>query len=361
MNIKFLNQTKLTGTVTPTNSAIAAGDDGQVVAQKLQGQINAFPGLPVSLANGGTNANLTASNGGIFYSSSTAGAILAGTATAGQILRSGASTTPAWSTATYPASTTINRILYSSSDNVIGEITTGNNGVIITSGAGVPSVSSTLPSTVQGNITSTGALATGSLAAGFTAVTVPLGGTGVATTTAYGVLCGGTTATGVFQNAGAGSATQVLTSNGAAALPTWADLSTGSITNYSVHTGNITLSPTSTAWQNVTGTTVTLPAGTYLITYLCSITAFSVAGVDSAIASRLYNTTDAAETAGTASRIYSHSLTTTSRQSGCGGATVIVTLAAQKILQLQISTSSSMGTGNDFSCPNSTITVIKTG
>lgn len=55
------------------------------------------------LANGGTNGNLTASNGGIFYSTATAGAILAGTATAGQILRSGASGAPSWSTATYPA------------------------------------------------------------------------------------------------------------------------------------------------------------------------------------------------------------------------------------------------------------------
>lgn len=51
---------------------------------------------PVVLANGGTNASLTASNGGIFYSSSTAGAILAGTATAGLALVSGASTTPSW-------------------------------------------------------------------------------------------------------------------------------------------------------------------------------------------------------------------------------------------------------------------------
>ena len=60
-------------------------------------------GTSVDLAHGGTNANLTASNGGIFYSTATAGAILAGTATAGQIIRSGASTTPSWSTATYPA------------------------------------------------------------------------------------------------------------------------------------------------------------------------------------------------------------------------------------------------------------------
>ncbi len=55
------------------------------------------------LANGGTNANLTASNGGIFYSTATAAAILAGTSTAGQILRSGATAAPTWSTATYPA------------------------------------------------------------------------------------------------------------------------------------------------------------------------------------------------------------------------------------------------------------------
>jgi hypothetical protein len=57
----------------------------------------------VPLALGGTNADLTASNGGIFYSTASAGAILAGTATASQVLLSGASTTPSWSTATYPA------------------------------------------------------------------------------------------------------------------------------------------------------------------------------------------------------------------------------------------------------------------
>lgn len=94
----------------------------------------------LSLARGGTAANLTASNGGIFYSTASAGAILAGTATAQQILMSGASTTPAWSTATYPATTTVSQILYSSSANVIGGITTANNGVLITSNSGVPSL-----------------------------------------------------------------------------------------------------------------------------------------------------------------------------------------------------------------------------
>ena len=50
----------------------------------------------LSLARGGTNANLTASNGGIFYSTASAGAILAGTATARQFLTSGATAAPSW-------------------------------------------------------------------------------------------------------------------------------------------------------------------------------------------------------------------------------------------------------------------------
>ena len=427
-NTKYLNQIELSSTFTPNNAAIAASDNGQVVAEKTQGQINAIspPALPLSianggtgqatqqlalnalagavttkyylrgdntnvsmsaiqagdvptlnqntsgtasnvtgivaLANGGTNANLTASNGGIFYSSATAGAILAGTATAGQVLRSGASTTPAWSTATYPATTTINRILYSSAVNVVDEITTGNNGTLITSAGGVPSISSTLPSTVQGNITATGALASGSLAAGFTAVTVPIGGTGVATTTAYGVLCGGTTATGAFQNAGAGTATQVLTSNGAAALPSWAAPSAGSLTSYSAATGAVGLLSNTTNWQNVTGATVTLPAGTYLITYVCGVNVHANASGGNCLSyTRIYNSTDAAILANTQSvalNIYQSQNPT--YMAACGAATVVSVLAAQKVLQVQasISYTTNMDT---FGTQNTTITALKIG
>ena len=54
-----------------------------------------------------------------------------------------------------------------------------------------------------------------------TPLTVANGGSGVATATAYAVLCGGTTPTGPIQAiASVGNAGQVLTSNGAAALPT---------------------------------------------------------------------------------------------------------------------------------------------
>lgn len=61
--------------------------------------------------------------------------------TAGQILQSaGAAADPTFSTATYPATTTVSQILYSSSTNVVGGITTGNNGLLVTSNTGVPSI-----------------------------------------------------------------------------------------------------------------------------------------------------------------------------------------------------------------------------
>jgi hypothetical protein len=60
-------------------------------------------------------------------------------------------------------------------------------------------------------------------AAGITTpVSVPNGGTGDTSLTAYAVLCGGATSTGAVQSiAGVGSSGQVLTSNGAGALPTF--------------------------------------------------------------------------------------------------------------------------------------------
>lgn len=127
--------------------------------------------FPVSLAHGGTNANLTASNGGIFYSTSTAGAILSGVATAGKVLQSGATAAPTWSTPTYPSASgtagqiirsdgtnnvyststfadtySASNLLYSNGANTVTGLATTNNGVLVTNGSGVPSISTTLPS-----------------------------------------------------------------------------------------------------------------------------------------------------------------------------------------------------------------------
>jgi hypothetical protein len=109
---------------------------------------------------------------------------------------------------------------YSMNGSTLSGLATANNGVLVTSNAGVPSISSTLPSAVQANITTVGTIATGVWNG--TPVVVQYGGTGLATMTAYAVLCGGTTSTGNLQQvSGVGTSGQILTSNGAAALPTW--------------------------------------------------------------------------------------------------------------------------------------------
>lgn len=63
------------------------------------------------------------------------------TGTSNTILQGqGAGASLALSTATYPATTTINQFLYSSAANAVTGLATANNGVLITSAAGVPSV-----------------------------------------------------------------------------------------------------------------------------------------------------------------------------------------------------------------------------
>lgn len=67
------------------------------------------------------------------------------TATAGQVLQSaGAAADPVFSTATYPSTTTVSQVLYSSGTNAINGLPTANNGVLLTNGSGVPSIGNTL-------------------------------------------------------------------------------------------------------------------------------------------------------------------------------------------------------------------------
>jgi hypothetical protein len=136
----------LTSVGTLTGGATGGGFTVALGTSTLTGQ--------VPLANGGTAANLTASNGGILYSTASAGAILAGTATARQMLQSGATAAPAWSTATWPATTTINQLLYSSSANAVAGLATANSSVLVTDSGGVPSLSTTLPNIAHGTPTS---------------------------------------------------------------------------------------------------------------------------------------------------------------------------------------------------------------
>lgn len=75
----------------------------------------------------------------------------------GTILRSNG-TDLAYTTATWPATTTINQLLFSSAANTVGGLATANNGILITSAGGIPSISSTIPNATQDNITRLGTI-----------------------------------------------------------------------------------------------------------------------------------------------------------------------------------------------------------
>ncbi|MDE2024906.1 MAG: hypothetical protein KGJ07_00255 [Patescibacteria group bacterium] len=68
------------------------------------------------------------------------------TLTSGTIYIGNGSNKATQSSSTWPSSTTINQLLFSSANNTVTGLTTANNGVLITSSGGVPSISSTLPS-----------------------------------------------------------------------------------------------------------------------------------------------------------------------------------------------------------------------
>jgi hypothetical protein len=171
-----------------------------------------FAGAGSTETLGGT---LVVSNGGTGRASSTAYAVIcggttstgaqqsiAGVGTSGQVLTSnGAGALPTFQAAG------------SSSITITGD-----------SGGGLTGNSFTFTGGTTG-LTFAGSGSTETL--GGTLV-VSNGGTGVASTTAYAVLCGGTTSTGALQSiAGVGTSGQVLTSNGAGALPTFQSTASG--------------------------------------------------------------------------------------------------------------------------------------
>ncbi|MFH1678354.1 MAG: hypothetical protein ABH914_01905, partial [Candidatus Omnitrophota bacterium] len=163
----------LTQTAGLTNEHLIQGTTDEIDVSAGVGTLTVGIIDPLILGKGGTSKALTASNGGIVYSDADSMEILAGTATAGRMLRSGASAAPSWSTATYPstaatagtilradgtnwaattatypATTAINQILYSSSADVVTGLATGNNGVLVTSAAGIPSIATSIPTAV---------------------------------------------------------------------------------------------------------------------------------------------------------------------------------------------------------------------
>lgn len=96
---------------------------------------------------------------------------IAATANTGAVLQNNSGADPSYSTATYPSTTTINQILYSSAANTVAGLTTSNRGVLTTGATGTPIIT-TMPLDGQLIIGSTaGAPAAATLTAG-TGITI---------------------------------------------------------------------------------------------------------------------------------------------------------------------------------------------
>ncbi len=87
--------------------------------------------LPLSMAQGGTGANLTAANGAVPYSTASVMALLA-PGTSGQLFQSGGAGAPNWTTNQYPSTDTKGDILYASANNFISGLAIGTAGQVLT-------------------------------------------------------------------------------------------------------------------------------------------------------------------------------------------------------------------------------------
>lgn len=110
-------------------------------------------GNVIGLAYGGLNANITASNGGIFYSTATAGALLAGVAAASRMLFSGNSAAPSWSAYSMPTTMAANSLFLGSSSTAVTTLAPTNNRLLHSSSSGVVSWGAVLNPLTSGTLT----------------------------------------------------------------------------------------------------------------------------------------------------------------------------------------------------------------
>ena len=179
---------------------------------------------PVGVAEGGTGAS-TLTNHGVLLGQTTAAIAATSAGTANQVLQSaGAAADPAWSTATYPATTAQGDVLYSSSANTIAGLTKDANATRYVSNTGA----SNNPAWAQIDLTN-----------GVTGV-LPIanGGTNASSmATTYGVnYFDGTR----LVTTAVGTATHVLTSNGVGVAPTFQAAAGGGISTLAGDSGTAT-------------------------------------------------------------------------------------------------------------------------
>jgi hypothetical protein len=139
-----LGHNTITGQVAGGTSVLKTltGNSGGVISPTA-GNINTLGTGSITISGAGSTlttqlTGLTANS--VLYGLGTATIGLVASGTSGQVLQTNTGAAPTYSTATYPSTTTINQVLYSSAANTITGITAANNGLLITGTTGVPSI-----------------------------------------------------------------------------------------------------------------------------------------------------------------------------------------------------------------------------
>ena len=132
------------GFVSLTGTGIAqtlTGNTGGAIAP-VAGNINTVGTGSITISGAGNTltTQLTGlTNHAVFVGAGTATITNVGpSSTTGQILQNNAAADPSYSTATYPSTTVVSQLLYSSATNTVAGLATSNNGVLTTSAIGVP-------------------------------------------------------------------------------------------------------------------------------------------------------------------------------------------------------------------------------
>ncbi len=133
--------------------SLSGGGSGQTITGNTGGALSPTAGNwnivgTGSITTSGSVSTLTVqltglNNHAIQIGAGTATLTQLGAGTTGQVLQTNTTADPTWSTATYPSTTTVSQLLYSSATNVVSGLATANGGVLSTSSSGVPSIDTT--------------------------------------------------------------------------------------------------------------------------------------------------------------------------------------------------------------------------